>query len=57
MPLIEQGDGSWLEPSPTHCPNGHRLGPNRVVVGWDNMLEVPVRTWTCLKCGAIIYGE
>lgn len=24
----------WAEDAPTHCPNGHRLGPNRVLVGW-----------------------
>lgn len=40
---------------PTHCPNGHQLGPRRVLVGWDNMHSPPTRTWTCRTCDAAIY--
>lgn len=25
----------WTEDAPTHCPSGHELGPDRVLVGWD----------------------
>jgi hypothetical protein len=25
--------GKWITEAPTHCPNGHRLGPGRSLVG------------------------
>jgi hypothetical protein len=28
-------DGSVTEIAPTHCPNGHRLGPRRVIASWS----------------------
>lgn len=28
----------WTEDAPTHCPNGHELGPGRVLVGWTGRL-------------------
>jgi hypothetical protein len=31
--LVQTAAGTWLERAPTHCPSGHRLGPNRSLVG------------------------
>ena len=42
---------------PTHCPNGHPLGPHRVLVGWSNTRRPPTRSWTCRECDASIYAE
>lgn len=40
---------------PQTCPNGHSLGPRRVLVGWDNLHDPPCRTWTCTRCWAVIH--
>lgn len=49
------------ERAPKLCPNGHRLGPNRVVVGWmPCSCETAVtssgahghRLYACSSCGA-----
>jgi hypothetical protein len=42
---------------PKRCPNGHQLGPRRVLVGWDNLHDPPCRTWTCRRCDAVIYAH
>lgn len=51
----------WTEDAPTHCPNGHRLGPGRVLVGWmaprAGTLEQGYRTHECRECGAVTKWE
>jgi hypothetical protein len=44
--------GQWIVVAPTHCPKGHRLGPNQTLVG-----NVSCRghgsghtIWHCLEC-------
>ncbi|MEV6219878.1 hypothetical protein [Nocardia sp. NPDC051833] len=48
----------WAHPSPVTCPNGHRLGPNRVLVGIVMCPDVPGtnchRTYTCRQCDAAV---
>lgn len=44
--------GLWAESAPALCPNGHKLEPGRVLVGWESRCEVPHRVWTCRECGA-----
>ena len=41
---------------PRHCPSGHPLGPNKVLVGWDNLRRPPCRSWTCRTCWEAIYA-
>lgn len=47
----------WTEDAPTRCPNGHPLGPGRVLVGWQapthGTLEQGSRTHECRECGAV----
>jgi hypothetical protein len=31
--LVQTTAGTWSERAPMHCPMGHRLGPNRSLVG------------------------
>jgi hypothetical protein len=31
--LVQTTAGKWITHPPTHCPNGHRLGPGEVLVG------------------------
>lgn len=40
---------------PRRCPNGHQLGPNTVLVGWDNLRRPPCRSWTCRTCWAVVH--
>lgn len=42
---------------PTMCPNGHPLGPRRVLVGWDNLHDPPCRSWTCTECWETIHSH
>ncbi|GAC66531.1 hypothetical protein GS4_02_02420 [Gordonia soli NBRC 108243] len=43
---------------PTQCPNGHELGPNRILVGWDNThLPHPCRLYVCRACDARMHDE
>ncbi|MFD4442550.1 hypothetical protein ACFWPK_22545 [Nocardia sp. NPDC058519] len=54
--LYQVRHGYWVEPEPVACPNGHRLGPGRVLVG---SLACPAagghhRTHCCRTCGAVI---
>ena len=48
----------WTEDAPTHCPNGHTLGPDRVLVGWQapraGTLEHGTRVHECRQCGAVM---
>ncbi|WP_139169836.1 hypothetical protein [Mycolicibacterium fluoranthenivorans] len=48
--LVRRGPGRWAERSPTHCPNGHELGPGRTLVGWRPCMCGGHRTWTCRTC-------
>lgn len=42
-----------IEVSPDYCPNGHRLGPNRVLLGWEPGTP-GWRTYICTRCRAVI---
>ncbi|GAA1737789.1 hypothetical protein GCM10009832_20410 [Dietzia kunjamensis subsp. schimae] len=48
----------WTEDAPTHCPYGHELGPDRVLVGWDagrsGSLDHGHRVHICRQCGTIM---
>jgi hypothetical protein len=48
IPSITRPDSSVVEIPPTHCPNGHRIGAGRVLVGWDPITRE--RTYTCREC-------
>ncbi|WP_280455470.1 hypothetical protein [Nocardia brasiliensis] len=60
MALYETAPGRWAHPAPTHCRNGHALGPNRVLVASAACLAAPGgfhRTYYCRTpdCGHTIY--
>ena len=38
--LVQTTAGKWITHPPTRCPNGHRLGPNDVLVGHQACLGV-----------------
>lgn len=43
---------------PPYCANGHRLGPRRVLVGFEPCTCTPTvggghRLWHCRTCGAV----
>ncbi|MBM4657350.1 hypothetical protein GS640_17790 [Rhodococcus hoagii] len=47
-----------IERAPKLCPNGHPLGPGKVLVGWFACACTERgghRTYDCLTCGAILY--
>lgn len=50
-------DGKRFVLAPTHCPNGHRLGPNRTLVG-TKACQCLTRhmSWFCRICGATTYA-
>lgn len=57
--LVQATDGRWIVYPPRECPNGHKLGPDRVLVGHQVCGgEDPGghTTWTCLECDATIYA-
>jgi hypothetical protein len=51
--------GPVVEVAPEQRPNGHQLGPNRVVKGWLPCLCVEGRsghrTYYCRTCGVTMY--
>ncbi|WP_280448435.1 hypothetical protein [Nocardia brasiliensis] len=51
MALYETAPGRWAHPAPTHCRNGHPLGPNRVTVASAACLNAP----NGFHCGHTIY--
>ena len=58
--LYQGRDGSWEEPAPLSCPNGHIYRPGRTVVGWVACLQAGNaasghRTHRCLECEATVY--
>jgi hypothetical protein len=52
--LVQTTAGKWITHPPTRCPNGHPLGPNRVLVCHQACLGHT--TWTCRTCDATVYG-
>lgn len=50
--------GPSIERAPTRCPNGHRLGPRTVLVGWVPCDCTPGagghRVYTCRSCDVTI---
>ena len=50
--LLQTTAGKWITHPPTHCPNGHRLGPGQVLVGHQACLGHGGghTTWTCRTC-------
>ena len=51
--------GKWATTAPSHCANGHWLGPQRVLVGHvacDCDRRGGHMTWFCLDCGDVVYG-
>lgn len=56
--LVQTSRG-WVVSPPIHCPNGHRLGPGRVLVGHQVCGgEDPGghTTWRCIECDAVVYA-
>ncbi|OCB09211.1 hypothetical protein A5717_25890 [Mycolicibacterium porcinum] len=57
--LVRCTDGTWMTLAPTHCPNGHPLGPRRELVG-HAPCSCGVRgghtSWQCQECDAVTYG-
>ncbi|MFD6856166.1 hypothetical protein ACFWB0_14150 [Rhodococcus sp. NPDC060086] len=55
MKLYRVASG-WAEPAPSHCPNGHRLGANQVLVG-SRVCDCGDRhrTHACRVCDAVVY--
>lgn len=57
--LIRTTAGTWITRPPARCPNGHELGPRRVLVGHVACLGHGGgghTIWHCLECEAITYG-
>ncbi|MDT5098135.1 MAG: hypothetical protein QOC76_1872 [Mycobacterium sp.] len=48
----------WITQPPRRCPNGHTLGPNRVLVGQQARLGHGGghTAWTCRTCDQTVYG-
>ncbi|MGO9351066.1 MAG: hypothetical protein ACLP3C_09685, partial [Mycobacterium sp.] len=57
--LVPCTEGGWMILPPQRCPNGHRLGPNLVLVGHQpcaGNCHGGHTTWECLSCNAITYA-
>jgi hypothetical protein len=57
--LVPCTDGGWMVLPPRHCPNGHRLAPNRMLVGHQpcaGTCRGGHMTWRCRRCDAAIYA-
>lgn len=54
--LVPTTDGRWKLVAPSHCPNGHQLGPNRSLVGHAPCGCGGHTTWRCLRCETLTYG-
>jgi hypothetical protein len=57
--LVPCTEGGWMILPPRHCPNGHQLGPNRVLVGHQPCsggCHGGHTTWECSSCNAIAYS-
>ena len=55
--LVQTTAGKWITHPPTRCPNGHPLGPNRVLVGHQPCLGHGGghTTWACRACDQTVY--
>jgi hypothetical protein len=53
--LVRSTSGAWMVRPPTHCPRGHRLRPDRMLVGSIACSCGRHLTWRC-DCGAVTYG-
>src|ERR1700739_2850109 len=55
--LVRCTDGRWMIRPPERCPRGHRLGPNRTLVGRQPCSCCGGHmTWACRQCGAVLYA-
>jgi hypothetical protein len=57
--LVRCTNGSWMVRPPEHCPRGHRLSPNRALVGHQPCgcgRRGGHMTWACLECAAMVYA-
>jgi hypothetical protein len=56
--LVQTTAGKWITHPPTHCPNGHILGPGQVLVGHQACLGHGGghTTGTCRTCDETVYG-
>lgn len=48
--------GNWVVTAPSHCPNGHPLGPGLMLVGNRRCPCSGHLTWTCRQCWCSIYN-
>jgi hypothetical protein len=55
--LVQTTAGKWITHAPPRCPNGHRLGPNQVLVGHVACLGHGGgghTSWHCRTCDAVV---
>lgn len=50
-------EGCWQLSAPDECGHGHRFGPGRVLVGWNNRVPTPTLSWTCRHCGHVTWAR
>jgi hypothetical protein len=51
--------GRWITEAPTHCPQGHELGPNQVLVGHvacSGHGGGGHTIWHCVECEGVVYS-
>jgi hypothetical protein len=47
-----------VEIPPERCPNGHEIGPGKVIVGYGpNPDGFRARSWLCRRCGALTWDQ
>jgi hypothetical protein len=56
--LVLNTDDQWMVLPPQRCPDGHRLGPHRVLVGHQpcGCGHHGHMTWECRECSTTIYA-
>jgi hypothetical protein len=57
--LVQTTTGTWITRPATRCPNSHKLGPNRVLVGHAACLGHGGgghTSWTCVTCDETVHG-
>jgi len=57
--LVQTTDGRWITKPPSHCSNGHLLGPSQVLVGHVACLGHGGgghTSWHWRTCDAVVYG-
>lgn len=50
-------EGCWRLTAPNECGRGHRFGPGRMLVGWNNRVPTPTLSWTCRECGHVTWAR